>query len=267
MESGKTVNKGERWLSEHFDVGNRYAAPHSLIIMKLVTLLMLSLGIAGSACFADHHGGGWASLFDGKSLKGWTASKEHPKSFSVKNETLIVDGGRSHLFYTGDVNGAEFKNFELKARVKTMKKANGGIYFHTDYQDEGWPSQGFECQVNTSQKDPKKTGSLYAIANVYVPMEPEEPFIVRVDKAGAQVYREKAPSTDGKWFDYHIIVKGANVKIKINGETTVDWTQPEGWVPPKNMPGRSLGSGTFALQAHDPDSVTHYQDIKVKVLD
>ena len=234
--------------------------------MKLVTLLLLSFGIACSACLANHHGG-WVSLFDGKSLKGWTPSKENPDSFSVKDGILVVDGGRSHLFYTGKVNGATFKNFELKATVKTMKQANGGIYFHTALQDEGWPSQGFECQVNTSQKDPKKTGSLYAIANVYVPMKPEEPFIVRVDKAGAQVYREKAPSTDGEWFDYHIIVKDDNVKIMINGETTVDWTQPEGWVPPKNMAGRFLQTGTFALQAHDPDSITHYKDIKVKVLD
>lgn len=236
--------------------------------MKNVTLLVAWLVLGGSICFGSHHGGKWESLFDGKSLKGWTASKENPNSFSVKNGTLIVDGGRSHLFYTGKVNGAVFKNFELKLKVKTMKNANGGVYFHTAYQNEGWPSQGFECQVNTSQKDPKKTGSLYGIANVYVAMEPEEPFIIRVDKAGAQVYREKAPSTDGKWFDYHIIVKDDLVTIKVNGETTVQWTQPEGYAGPNpSTPGRVLGSGTFAIQAHDPKSVTHYKDILVKILD
>jgi hypothetical protein len=236
--------------------------------MKKVTLLLSSLVFMGSLAFADHHGKKWVSLFDGKSLKGWTASKENPDSFSVKKGTLIVDGGRSHLFYTGNVNGGNFKNFELKLRVKTMKNANGGVYFHTAYQDEGWPSQGFECQVNTSQKDPKKTGSLYGIANVYVAMEPEEPFIIRVDKAGAQVYREKAPSTDGEWFDYHIIVKDEDVTLKVNGETTVQWKQPPGYAGPNpGSAGRVLGSGTFALQAHDPNSVTHYQDIQVKVLD
>lgn len=236
--------------------------------MKKVTILLSSLFFMGSLAFADHHGKKWVSLFDGKSLQGWTASKENPDSFSVKNGTLIVDGGRSHLFYTGGVNAGNFKNFELKLRAKTMKNANGGVYFHTAYQDEGWPSQGFECQVNTSQKDPKKTGSLYAVANVYVPMEPEEPFIIRVDKAGAQAYREKAPSTDGKWFVYHIIVKDEDVTIKVDGETIVQWKQPPGYAGPNpGMSGRVLGSGTFALQAHDPDSITHYQDIQVKVLD
>ena len=131
--------------------------------MKKVTLLLSSLVFMGSLAFADHHGKKWVSLFDGKSLKGWTASKENPDSFSVKNGTLIVDGGRSHLFYTGSVNAGNFKNFELKLRAKTMKNANGGVYFHTAYQDEGWPSQGFECQVNTSQKDPKKTLSQFNV--------------------------------------------------------------------------------------------------------
>jgi hypothetical protein len=217
---------------------------------------------------ANHHKTGWVSLFDGKSLKGWTPSKENPDSFSVKNGTLIVDGGRSHLFYTGSVGDANFKNFELKLKVKTMKSANGGVYFHTVYQDEGWPVKGFECQVNTSQKDPKKTGSLYAVANVYVPMEPEEPFLIRVDNNGANVYQEKAPSTDGEWFDYHIIVMNDLVTLKVNGNTTASWKQPEGYAGPKpSMPDRVLGSGTFALQAHDPNSITHYQDIQVKILD
>lgn len=235
--------------------------------MKLVTLLLLSLGLASSMGLANHHKTDWVSLFDGKSLKGWTASKENPKSFSVKKGALIVSGGRSHLFYTGSVGKANFKNFELKLQAKTLKNANSGVYFHTAYQNEGWPSQGFECQVNTSHKDPKKTGSLYAVANVYVPMKPEEPFVVRVDKAGAQVYQKKAPSTDGEWFDYHIIVKDGVVTLKINGETTVNWTQPEGWTGPKGMEGRVLGSGTVAIQAHDPDSETHYRNIQVKILD
>ncbi len=235
--------------------------------MKLVTLLFTSLVFAGSLALADHHKSGWTSLFDGKSLKGWTANPENPDSFLIENGHLVIRGPRGHLFYTGPVGGADFKNFELKLQAKTLKKANSGVYFHTAFQDEGWPSQGFECQVNTTHKDPKKTGSLYAVANVYVPMVEEEPFVVRVDKAGAQVYRETPPSTDGKWFDYHIIVKDDNVVLKVNGETTVNWTQPEDWKGPRNMPGRVLGSGTIAIQAHDPDSEVHYRDIKIKLLD
>ena len=117
---------------------------------------------------------GFVDLFNGKDLSGWTPSKEKPESFSVKDGTLIVKGGKSHLFYTGDVNGGNFKNFELKVKIKTFPGANSGVYFHTKYQDEGWPQNGYECQVNSTHKDPKKTGSLYGVKNILVLAEGQE---------------------------------------------------------------------------------------------
>ncbi len=50
--------------------------------------------------------------------------------------------------------------------------------------------------------------------------------------------------------------------IKINGETVVDYTEPEGATG-----SPSLGEkGSFALQAHDPNSVVYYKNIRVKPL-
>ncbi|MDF1658045.1 MAG: DUF1080 domain-containing protein [Verrucomicrobiales bacterium] len=204
---------------------------------------------------------GFVELFNGENLDGWTPSKEAPESFSVSDGTLVVDGGKSHLFYTGDVNGADFKDFHLKVRAKTFPGANGGVYFHTAYQDEGWPDKGYECQVNSTQKDPKKTGSLYGVKNVVVLAEGQDP-----PKGGEFEVREAAPSTDGEWFDYDIIVKGKQITLKVNGEVTVDYTEPEGGPGVKNSPDRKLSSGTFGIQAHDPDSVTHYERIAVKPL-
>lgn len=204
---------------------------------------------------------GFIELFNGKNLDGWTTSKENQESFSVKDGLLIADDGKCHLFYTGDVNGGNFKDFELKVRAKTFPNANGGVYFHTEYQDEGWPNKGFEAQVNSTHKDPKKTGSLYGVKNIIVLKEGQEP-----PKGGDHEKREAAPSTDGEWFDYHIIVKGKQITIKVNGETTVDYTEPEGGPGIKNSPGRKLSSGTFAIQGHDPDSVVHYERFAVKPL-
>src|SRR3546814_14245441 len=107
----------------------------------------------------------WISLWDGKTLNGWKAS-EHPGSFSVENGTLKVDGPRAHLFYVGDVADSDFTNFEFKAKVKTAPSANSGIFFHTAYQEEGWPSKGYEVQVNQSHRDWRKTGSLYSYDDV-----------------------------------------------------------------------------------------------------
>ena len=203
---------------------------------------------------------GFVDLFNDKDLNGWTSSKENEDSYSVKDGALIVKGGRSHLFYTGDVNGGKFKNFELKLRVKTFPGANSGVYFHTKYQETGWPSQGYECQVNSTHKDPKKTGSLYGVKNILVLQEGQK------EPKGDNDLREKAPSTDGEWFEYHITVVGKKITIKVNGKVTVEYEEPADG-PQSNFKGRKLSEGTFGIQAHDPKSEVHYDYIRVKVLE
>ena len=186
----------------------------------------------------------WHSLFDGESLNGWTAS-ENVDTFSVKNGTIRVKGDRSHLFYTGPVMNADFKNFEWKADVMTMPKANSGMYIHTEFQESGWPQKGYEVQVNNSQKDWKRTGGLYGVVDI-----------------------KKPPVKDNEWFTQHIIVKDKRIIIKVNGNITVDYTESEE-VSQNGQPGqagRKLSSGTFALQGHDPGSVVYYKNIMVKPL-
>ncbi len=202
-------------------------------------------------------------LFNGNSLDGWTPSEENSESFFVEEGILHCKGGKAHLFYSGEVGGADFKNFELKLRVMTTKGSNGGVYFHTKYQAQGWPKVGFEAQVNSTHSDPKKTGSLYGIANVFVPKGEAEPFLAKVrPNREIFLYQSHAPSIDDVWFDYHIIVKDNKITIKVNGRTTVEWEQPKDWTKE-----RRIGHGTVGLQAHDPKSETMYQDIRIKVLD
>jgi len=238
-----------------------------LIKISLQFIGLLLLAASFSSCDAKKEmattssdSGGFLSLFNGKDLNGWTPAKENPDSFSVKDGILVVKGGRSHLFYTGKVNGGKFKNFELRLKVKTFPGSNSGVYFHTAYQDQGWPEKGYECQVNSTHKDPKKTGSLYGVKNILVLAEGQK------EPPGDNIRRDKSPSSDGEWFDYDITVKDRNIHIKVNGETTVDYNEPEGG-PKTNFTGRRLSEGTFAIQAHDPNSETHYREIQVKVLD
>ena len=211
----------------------------------LMAILVAPLAVIGADDAKGKKKGekGFISLFDGKSLNGWKVNKENPKSITVKDGNIVIDGPRAHLFYAGDVEKHNFKNFVLRAQVKTFPKANSGIYFHTKYEDSGWPYAGFEAQVNNTHGDPKKTGGLYAVKDV-----------------------NPAPAKDGEWFDYEIRVKGKKVNIKINGKVTSSWTEIPNASHLKSMPGRKLGSGTFALQAHDPKSVVHYRNIRVKPL-
>lgn len=199
---------------------------------------------AAASLFAAEPGDGWLSLFDGKSLDGWKAS-EKPGTFAVENGELVVRGVRSHLFYIGSVNGANFKNFELKAEIKTKPGANSGVYIHTAWQETDWPKAGYEIQVNNTHKDPKKTAGLYAVKDNF-----------------------ETPAKDDEWFTMTIRVEGKHIVTKVNDKVITDWTEPEGWEPPKGMPGRRLSptGGTIAIQGHDPGSEVHYKSISIKPL-
>jgi len=54
----------------------------------------------------------WVSIFDGQTLEGWTAS-ENTDTWSIKDGSVVCEGERSHLYYTGNVNNGIFKNFEF----------------------------------------------------------------------------------------------------------------------------------------------------------
>ena len=215
----------------------------------------MKLNIMGAAvvcglvlCFsnATAQTGQWISLFDGKTLNGWKVSDD-PSSFHVEDGCIVQEGPRAHLFYVGDVGNHDFKNFEFKAQVYTFKNANSGIYFHTRWQEKGFPNYGYEVQVNNSHRDIIRTGSLYNVVDV------------------ADKY-----AVDGEWFELYIKVEGNHVIIKVDGTTVVDYTQmtdKSRLVRREDHFGRYIGSGTFAIQAHDPGSKAMYKDIQVKLLD
>ncbi len=203
--------------------------------------LFFSLLALSSAAFAAD-GEGWQQLFNGKSLDGWKAN-EKPETFSVKDGELVVKGDRAHLFYAGAVSGADFKNFELKAVIMTKPGANSGVYIHTEFQPEGWPAKGYEIQVNNTHKDPKKTAGVYAVKDNF-----------------------EAPAKDNEWFTMEIKVEGKHIVTKVDGKVISDFTEPEGWVPPKGMDGRRISHGTVAIQGHDPGSEVHYKSIAIKPL-
>ena len=203
--------------------------------MSVVAVLAVALscppGVAEEA--------GFESLFDGKSLAGWQPN-ENPGSWKVVDGVIVCHGPRSHLFYVGKdaAKPAEFKNFHFKADVMTKPGANSGIFFHTKFQPEGWPAQGYEMQVNNSQGDPVRTGSIYNVVKNFLP-----------------------PAPDNEWFTEEVLVNGKAITVRVNDKVLFEFVEPEGVTGT-----RKLSSGTFALQAHDPGSEVHYRNIRVKRL-
>ncbi len=206
--------------------------------LNLITLLALAL--ICTTCTTEKKSSEWIELFNGKDFTGWKAS-ENQGTFKIENGMIVANGDRSHLFYVGDgKEPIDIKNFELSADVMTYPLANSGIYFHTTYQEEGWPEKGYEVQINTTHpgggdyKEVKKGASLYGVRNVY-----------------------KAFAKDSVWYNLNILVEGKHIRIKHDGMLTVDYIE-------SSNPRQA--SGTFALQGHDPLSTVFFKNIKLKIL-
>ncbi|WP_437187725.1 family 16 glycoside hydrolase [Planctomicrobium sp. SH668] len=194
-----------------------------------------------SVAYLDDEEEGFVTIWDGKSFDNWKIN-ESPESFSIKDGEIVVNGDRAHMFYVGE--HAPFKNFILRVDVKAGPNSNGGIYFHTKFQDDGWPINGFETQVNnTYNSDPRKTGSLYSVKDQHLTLIP-----------------------DNTWWTQDVTVDGKKVVIKVDNRVATEWTEPEGYQADAGFPGRYLHEGTFALQAHDPGSKVYIKNIRVKKL-
>jgi hypothetical protein len=185
----------------------------------------------------------WQTIFDGKSLDGWKAA-DHDECFTVQNGAIVAGGGpMAHLFYVGPVSNHDFKNFELKLEVKTKPGSNGGVFFHTEPQS-GFLKKGYEAQICNTHTDKRRTGSLLIIKDIL----------------------DTSPVKDDEWFEYHVLVSGKRIVLKVNGQTTVDYTEPANPPRPAGRENRILSHGQIALQAHDPNSTVFYRNIRVKLL-
>jgi hypothetical protein len=191
----------------------------------------------------------WIDLFNGRTLDGWRPA-ENKASWTVREGCLFCDGPRSHLFYDGPVQGADFRNFELEVEARAPHAANSGVYFHTAYQESNFPQKGFEVQIinsltgRESYQPRVMTGSLYGLRNIYKPL-----------------------AADDQWFKLNILVRGKNIQVRLDGVLLVDYTEP---TPPHIPDGmereRFLDHGTFALQCHDTVTRTYFRNIRVRPL-
>jgi len=228
-----------------------------LSLSLVLTIASSSLGAASVASEAE-----WIPLFDGKTLDGWKAGGNsgtfkcgmgfQPMKHGQDGRAtgmIVADGPRSHLFYDGPVGDHDFTNFELRVEVKTMPNANSGIYFHTEYQQAGFPVKGYEIQINNTfalaegNRNLRKTGSLYGVRDVFV-----------------------SCVKDQTWFTVHIIVEGRRIRVSVDDRLVVDYIEPDEPLRRGPGPDKLLSHGTFALQGFGEGGVVYFRNIRVKPL-
>jgi hypothetical protein len=192
----------------------------------LSTALLPLLAIGCLAADTPRAEKGFSSLFDGKTLDGWKIG-QNAEVFQVRDGMIVMECPATehrpaHLYYDGSVNGQDFKNFDLRVDVMTFRCANSGIYFHTKYQEAGWPDNGLECQVDNSHSDWRRTGSLWGVRKIS--WGPEAP---PADNKEIVTILAKPPVTDNVWYTQEIIYQNGLVTVKLNHKTMFEYKIPE----------------------------------------
>lgn len=198
--------------------------------------LLLGLIAPSFACAAE---GEWVSLFDGKSLEGWTAlelgGKKGTSHWVVKDGMIEGSGQQSMLFSPK----GHYKNFRYRAELKINDGGNSGMYIRTP--KEATFSKGYEIQVNSTHRDPIKTGSVYTYVHVYKQLVPPDTFFTQEVEAIDKDYRNKTVT---------------QIRVKVNGELLYEFLDHD----------RSWTEGHFAFQQHDPGSRVTIRKVEVMEL-
>jgi hypothetical protein len=241
--------------------------------MSKYTCQLLSIGLF--FCFANSYAQtanklseeerkqGWKLLFNGKDLSGWHTymGKGVGKAWQIDDNAIKLDvpvrvGNKAKD--GGDIiTDATFSgDFEFKADWKVSRLANSGIFFFVDEspKNKNMHDSGLELQIlddaiyEGAAENMHRAGDFFGIANARL--------------------RESAPV--GKWNQVHVIRKGNQFSVFINGFlvqehnlSSADWKDRLAKSALKAAPvGQGNLTGHIGLQ--DWGSTVWYRNLKVK---
>ena len=197
--------------------------------MRIMTIaLTIALSVAGLAG-ADE----MKSLFDGKSMAGWTQiGGKNKNAWKVENGLLVMDGeGGGWIAADG-----EYADFQFSLEFQLTSDSNSGVYLRAPADSSHISRTGMEIQIlddfhakYAKVKDWQRTGSIYHVAPAKTgPLKPA-----------------------GEWNKMEITARGAHVVIRLNGMTIVDDMIDKHPELNKEHTGLARKSGKIGLQCHN----------------
>lgn len=182
--------------------------------MSLVLVLFVGAFVSTTTA-ADSD---WVSLFNGKNIDGWTVRGS--ATWSVEDGVLtgVSKGGQGHIYAAPELSDLQVKG---EFRVTSKERGgNSGLYFRANPPKDnadGYP-EGYEAQICHTQE--AHTGWLW---------KPGTP----TGKA------TKLITKDEEWFSMRVRAKGKELKIWINEELVMTYSDTE------------YTKGFIALQCHN----------------
>src|ERR1051325_1307671 len=263
MDPSRRAEKRDRIME------NRIMHAKSVTPVALVILCSTIL----SHAFADDPPEGFASIFNGKDLKGWDGSAKYWKvedgaltgtaDGKLDFNRFIVWRGNAPL--TPDPSpakgrGEKLRNFEIRVKVKVTPKGNSGInYRSTERPDLGEAVvTGYQCDVVPDRAD--YNGMLYEERGRRILAHTGNRVIV--DPSGQPWVTGEYPLRvfpPGEWHEYRVLARANHLEHWIDGQRTVD-------VIDLDEKGRRL-DGVFGFQVHvGPPMKIQFRDIYLKRL-
>ena len=166
----------------------------------LVSCVLLSL-VASCGLAADEP---WTSLFDGKSLDGWTTAAGKPVTAGWQAE----DGVLHRAARGGDIYTAkEYGDFELQFEWKISPKGNSGLKYRVTKFGNSLLGMEYQVLDDGEHADGKKPGGKNSAASMYDILAPND---------------SKKLKPVGEWNTARVVAKGNKIEHWLNGEKIID---------------------------------------------
>ncbi len=213
---------------------------HVLARVAVVSCLMmaLSVGFVTDANAVD----GFKPLFNGKNLKGWSGD---PELWSVVDGVILGKSGPRKIRHNHFLSTKKsYDDFVLRVKVK-LGNHNSGIQFRSEQRDD-YVVAGYQADI----ADNEYYGMLYEEQKRGI-----LPYWNEMSKEGKAKIAAAVIKDD--WNEYEITCKGDQIKMVLNGVTTLDMDDTAG-----------AKEGIIALQLHaGPSMEVRFKDIEIKKLD
>ncbi len=185
----------------------------------------------------------FVSLFDGTTFKGWQG--DTLKTFVIEDNSIV--GGSltntvPHNEFLSTVNS--YHNFDLKLKFKLLGSGfvNAGVQFRSRRSDiPAYEMIGYQADLGNgywaSLYDESRRNKTLA--------KPDSIAVSKILKMD-------------DWNDYEVICRDKNIRILLNGQQTVNYTENDDTIPQH---------GLIALQIHGGGKAkVYYKDIFVRKL-
>lgn len=191
-------------------------------------LLTAALAVSPAQTSAPKESGDWISLFDGRSLTGWTP--EQAAKWRVASNAVVGDSGGDGWLRSN----RQFTNFILKIEYRNSPKGNSGVFLRATKEsntaDPSNPAGSYELQIN-NEDEKWPTGTIENFIPRLVPVNP-------------------APD---QWHSYEVEVRGNHITAKLDGTKVLDGRDAK------------FTWGFIGLQ-HHKDNKIEFRNLRVKEL-